>query len=88
MKDEIFKVKFESYTVVAYQDSCPITYPNPDKEFFEGYYLDLVDKKKKKNQQLFIEDYTSNVEEDYVYNYGNPLCMVLKTYTMVLVERT
>jgi hypothetical protein len=88
MKQEIFKVKYESYTVVAYQDSCPITYPDSEKEPYEDYHGYLVSKKKKRDQQLFIEDYTSSVEEDYVYNYGNPLCMVLKTYTMVLVERT
>jgi len=68
MKDEIFKVKYESYTVVAYQDSCPITYPDSEKEPYEDYHGYLVSKKKKRDQQLFIEDYTSSVEEDYVYN--------------------
>jgi hypothetical protein len=40
-----------------------------------------------KKSDVYLEDFVSNVEEDFVLHYGNPLARVLKSYLMILVER-
>lgn len=82
MKQEIFKFNYESYTTKVFKDYTPLEHDSN---------LDFVERNigKGKNNQtvLFLNDYVSSVEQDFVYNYGNPLCRVLKSYVMILVER-
>jgi hypothetical protein len=97
MKEEIFKVSYEAYTTVVFHDTVPIIFPHPrNKYFFEDeneadiwdqllYANDRVNLSKKSD--VYLEDFVSNVEEDFVLHYGNPLARVLKSYLMILVER-
>jgi hypothetical protein len=97
MKEEIFKVSYEAYTTVVFHDTVPITFPHSrNKYFFEDeneadiwdqllYANDRVNLSKKSD--VYLEDFVSNVEEDFVLHYGNPLARVLKSYLMILVER-
>jgi hypothetical protein len=97
MKEEIFKVSYEAYTTIVFHDTVPITFPHSrNKYFFEDeneadiwdqllYANDRVNLSKKSD--VYLEDFVSNVEEDFVLHYGNPLARVLKSYLMILVER-
>jgi hypothetical protein len=97
MKEEIFKVSYEAYTTVVFHDTVPITFPHSrNKYFFEDeneediwdqllYANDRVNLSKKSD--VYLENFVSNVEEDFVLHYGNPLARVLKSYLMILVER-
>ena len=97
MKEEIFKVSYEAYTTVVFHDTVPITFPHSrNKYFFDDeneadiwdqllYANDRVNLSKKSD--VYLEDFVSNVEEDFVLHYGNPLARVLKSYLMILVER-
>lgn len=90
MKQEIFKVNYESYSVVVYRDSTPIDFPHWDNKFWNREKTsDILPrlKKKRKKPLVFIEDYSSSVEEEFIQNYGNRLSKVRKTYVMVVVER-
>jgi hypothetical protein len=97
MKEEIFKVSYEAYTTIVFHDTVPITFPHSrNKYFFEDeneadiwdqllYANDRVNLSKKSD--VYLENFVSNVEEDFVLHYGNPLARVLKSYLMILVER-
>lgn len=97
MKEEIFKVSYEAYTTVVFHDTVPITFPHSrNKYFFEDeneadiwdqllHTNDRVNLSKKSD--VYLENFVSNVEEDFVLHYGNPLARVLKSYLMILVER-
>jgi hypothetical protein len=97
MKEEIFKVNYEAYTTVVYHDTVPITFPHSrNKYFFDDeneadiwdqlrYVNDRVNLSKKSD--VYLENFVSNVEEDFVLHYGNPLARVLKSYLMIVVER-
>ena len=97
MKEEIFKVSYEAYTTVVFHDTVPITFPHSrNKYFFEDeneadiwdqllYANDRVNLSKKSD--VYLENFVSNVEEDFVLHYGNPLARVLKSYLMIVVER-
>ena len=101
MKEEIFKVNYESYTTVVFHDTVPICFPHPrNKYFFDDDDEDDEDIWKKdfykiaydqvslsKTSDVFLENYVSNVEQDFILHYGNPLSRVLKSYLMVVVER-
>ena len=97
MKEEIFKVSYEAYTTVVFHDTVPITFPHPrNKYFFEDeneadiwdQLLHTNDKATlSKKSDVYLENFVSNVEEDFVLHYGNPLARVLKSYLMILVER-
>ena len=97
MKEEIFKVNYEAYTTVVFHDTVPITFPHSDnKFFFESEYENdiwetLVYTNDKinlsKKSDVYLENFVSNVEEDFVLHYGNPLARVLKSYLMIVVER-
>ena len=99
MKEEIFKVNYESYTTVVFHDTVPITFPHPrnkyffdddeteytwEKDFYKIAYDQVI---LSKTSDVFLENYVSNVEQDFVLHYGNPLSRVLKSYLMVVVER-
>ena len=97
MKEEIFKVSYEAYTTVVFHDTVPITFPHSrNKYFFEDeneadiwdqllHTNDRVNLSKKSD--VYLENFVSNVEEDFVLHYGNPLARVLKSYLMIVVER-
>ena len=97
MKEEIFKVSYEAYTTVVFHDTVPITFPHSrNKYFFEDeneadiwdQLLNTNDKVNlSKKSDVYLENFVSNVEEDFVLHYGNPLARVLKSYLMVVVER-
>ena len=97
MKEEIFKVSYEAYTTVVFHDTVPITFPHSrNKYFFEDeneadiwdQLLHTNDKATlSKKSDVYLENFVSNVEEDFVLHYGNPLARVLKSYLMILVER-
>ena len=97
MKEEIFKVNYESYTTVVFHDTVPITFPHSrNKYFFDDeneadiwdQLLHTNDKTTlSKKSDVYLENFVSNVEEDFVLHYGNPLARVLKSYLMVVVER-
>jgi hypothetical protein len=97
MKEEIFKVSYEVYTTVVFHDTVPITFPHPrNKYFFEDeneadiwdQLLHTNDKATlSKKSDVYLENFVSNVEEDFVLHYGNPLARVLKSYLMIVVER-
>jgi len=96
MKQEIFKVNYESYTMTMYNDIMPIDFPHPtnsywkkeiEDEILERFVEVSTPKTKRKPGPLFLENYTSHVEQDYFEHYGNPLCRVLKSYVMIVVER-
>jgi hypothetical protein len=97
MKEEIFKVSYEAYTTVVFHDTVPITFPHPrNKYFFEDeneadiwdQLLNTNDKATlSKKSDVYLENFVSNVEEDFVLHYGNPLARVLKSYLMIVVER-
>ena len=97
MKEEIFKVNYEAYTTVVFHDTVPITFPHPrNKYFFEDeneadiwdQLLHTNDKATlSKKSDVYLENFVSNVEEDFVLHYGNPLARVLKSYLMIVVER-
>jgi hypothetical protein len=97
MKEEIFKVSYEAYTTVVFHDTVPITFPHSrNKYFFDDeneadiwdQLLNTNDKATlSKKSDVYLENFVSNVEEDFVLHYGNPLARVLKSYLMILVER-
>ena len=97
MKEEIFKVNYEAYTTVVFHDTVPITFPHSrNKYFFDDeneadiwdQLLNTNDKATlSKKSDVYLENFVSNVEEDFVLHYGNPLARVLKSYLMILVER-
>jgi hypothetical protein len=97
MKEEIFKVNYEAYTTVVYHDTVPITFPHSrNKYFFDDeneadiwdQLLNTNDKiNLSKKSDVYLENFVSNVEEDFVLHYGNPLARVLKSYLMIVVER-
>lgn len=97
MKEEIFKVNYESYTTVVFHDTVPITFPHSrNKYFFDDeneadiwdQLLNTNDKiNLSKKSDVYLENFVSNVEEDFVLHYGNPLARVLKSYLMVVIER-
>lgn len=99
MKEEIFKVNYESYTTVVFHDTIPISFPHPrNKYFFDDDEVEDVWEKEfyriaydqvslSKTSDVFLENFVSNVEEDFILHYGNPLARVLKSYLMVVVER-
>ena len=97
MKEEIFKVSYEAYTTVVFHDTVPITFPHPRNKYFfedenEGDIWDQLlhtnDKATlSKKSDVYLENFVSNVEEDFVLHYGNPLARVLKSYLMIVVER-
>jgi hypothetical protein len=41
-----------------------------------------------KKHPLFVVDKVTTDEESYTENYGNPICTVIKSYVMVVVEKT
>jgi hypothetical protein len=97
MKEEIFKVNYEAYTTVVFHDTVPITFPHSRNKYFfedenEGDIWDQLlhtnDKATlSKKSDVYLENFVSNVEEDFVLHYGNPLARVLKSYLMIVVER-
>ena len=97
MKEEIFKVNYEAYTTVVFHDTVPITFPHSrNKYFFDDeneadiwdQLLNTNDKVNlSKKSDVYLENFVSNVEEDFVLHYGNPLARVLKSYLMIVVER-
>jgi len=97
MKEEIFKVNYESYTTVVFHDTVPITFPHSRNKYFfdDENEADIWDQLLNTNDKLtlskksdvYLENFVSNVEEDFVLHYGNPLARVLKSYLMIVVER-
>jgi hypothetical protein len=97
MKEEIFKVSYEAYTTVVFHDTVPITFPHSRNKYFfdDENEADIWDQllhtndrvNLSKKSDVYLEDFVSNVEEDFVLHYGNPLARVLKSYLMILVER-
>ena len=97
MKEEIFKVNYESYKTVLFHDTVPITFPHSRNKYFfddendENIWNQLLNANDNvtlsKKSDVFLENFVSNVEEDFVLHYGNPLARVLKSYLMVVVER-
>jgi hypothetical protein len=91
MKEEIFKLNYESYTTVVCHNTVPITFPHPDNKNKlcghedNGIWGSVVNVIGSSN--VYLKNYNSNVKEDFVLNYGNPLSGVIKTYFMVVVER-
>jgi dsDNA-binding SOS-regulon protein len=97
MKEEIFKVNYEAYTTVVFHDTVPITFPHSRNKYFfdDENEADIWDQLLNTNDKLtlskksdvYLENFVSNVEEDFVLHYGNPLARVLKSYLMIVVER-
>lgn len=92
MKEEIFKIKFEKFSCTTHHDSLPITYAQ-EKNSRLLDFATLIDESIdnipliKKQPLFFTEDQTFFTEEEYLKNYGNPLCKVSKSYVMIVVER-
>lgn len=97
MKKEIFKVNYEDYTTVVFHDTVPITFPHSRNKYFfdDENEADIWDQllhandrvNLSKKSDVYLENFVSNVEEDFVLHYGNPLARVLKSYLMIVVER-
>jgi dsDNA-binding SOS-regulon protein len=97
MKEQIFKVSYEAYTTVVFHDTVPITFPHSRNKYFfdDENEADIWDQLLNTNDKLilskksdvYLENFVSNVEEDFVLHYGNPLARVLKSYLMIVVER-
>jgi hypothetical protein len=81
----------------VFHDTVPITFPHSrNKYFFDDeneadiwdQLLNTNDKVNlSKKSDVYLENFVSNVEEDFVLHYGNPLARVLKSYLMIVVER-
>ena len=100
MKEEIFKLNYHSYWVVVHYNSSPYPFSHPsaisisedgddiDPELFFEEEDDYENNKKKPIFiPIFTENYHSDLEEDYITNYGNPMASVQKNHTMLVVER-
>lgn len=97
MKEELFKVKYETYRCTTHHTSTPIAYPHPSiptgSNNSVSWLEDDVEEKpqrtnkKRKPRLVYIEHESHDNEESYVENYGNPLASVYKNYTMLVVEK-
>ena len=96
MKEEIFKVKFDKFECTTVHDSTPLSYPHPritNQLTVESLsWIDDDEKPQRTPQErnrrlVWIDKETFDSQEKYIENYGNPLAKVLKTYTMVVVEK-
>lgn len=100
MKEEIFKLNYHSYRVAVHYNSSTYPFSHPsatsvsedgDEIDTESFFDEEDDYETKKirpiSLPIFNENYTSNLEEEYLSNYGNPMASVEKNYSMVLVER-
>ena len=86
MKVEIFKQNFESYKCVQHRLFNPIdAYSNPVVTESEVIHQSSPPTKK---HPLFIVNKTTTDSETYLENYGNPMCTINKSHTMIVVERT
>ena len=90
MKEVLFKQNFEHYRCVSHKDSTPLqnrnfVYPQTNEEEAYGDLVTLNPPTKR--HPLFIIDKTTQDEESYTENYGNPLCSVTKSHVLVVVER-
>lgn len=88
---ELFKYNIEQYRTVFMKDQTIITdgkvkspnYSHRD----DGWDVEIETRKNnKKNRLRFDVNNESNLQEDYVQNYGNPLCFVRKDYVTLVVE--
>lgn len=92
MKVEIFKQTFEKFNCVLHHEYNPIggRHLNPimgEDGIFKELIPDLIESETK-IRPLFLIKKTTTDEESYLENYGNPICTVIKTHVMVVVERT
>jgi hypothetical protein len=92
MKTEIFKQTFENYNTILYRDTSPIDgYSSPvlvEGEIFNDLTIIHTLQTPTKKHPLFVIKKTFTDEKSYLENYGNPMCWVTKTYSMVVVEKT
>jgi hypothetical protein len=92
MKTEIFKQTFENYNTILYRDTSPIDgYSSPvlvEGEIFNDLTIIHTLQTPTKKHPLFVIKKTFTDEKSYLENYGNPMCWVTKTYSIVVVERT
>jgi hypothetical protein len=74
MKEEIFKYTYSGFKVIFSEDSTPIYSHNPKSRsnLKYGYFVPKCE--------------TTN-EEDYINNYGNPLCYVSRNNFTLVIER-
>lgn len=90
MKKLIYKQKFENFRCVSYKPFSPIDITQPTLNEGEDIFWDAKPRIPKPTEKhpLFIINHTYIDEQSYLENYGNPMCMVTKTHSTVLVERT
>lgn len=88
MKVEIFKQSYENYTCVSYKSASPILGNEQKKTIGNDFWDDdIMVPNFSAKHPLFIVDKTTQDEESYVENYGNPMCEITKMSSMVVVER-
>lgn len=88
---ELFKYNIEKYRTVFMKDQTIISddkvkspnYSHRDDEW--GMHM-ANEEYVKKTKLKYNIDYESNLHDDYVKNYGNPLCFIRKDYVTLVIE--
>lgn len=88
---ELFKYNFERYRTVFMKDQTiiideKVKSPNYSQEGNEWDSEVGTSKNSKKKRLKFTVSHESGSHDDYIQNYGNPLCLVRKDYVTLLVE--
>jgi hypothetical protein len=84
MKEIIYKVSFEKYHNVEYDNSVSIA----DYSRVNSNHLNVNENLISAGKNNYFTYKSHNLDHEfYVKNYGNPLCSVNKMYTMIVVER-
>ena len=88
---ELFKYNIETYRTVFMKDQTIISddkVKSPNYSHKDGEWdMNMVNYEYGKKKKLkYNVDYESNLHDDYVKNYGNPLCFIRKDYITLVVE--
>jgi len=88
---ELFKYNIEQYRTVFMKDQNTISegkVKSPNYSHMDdGWDVEIgTAKTNKKNRLRFDVSHESNSQDDYIQNYGNPLCFVRKDYVTLVVE--
>lgn len=87
---ELFKYNFESYRTVFMKNQTiiideKVKSPNYSQESNEWDSEVETIRNSKKKRLKFSFSHESDLHDDYIQNYGNPLCLVRKDYITLLV---
>lgn len=88
---ELFKYNFERYRTVFMKDQTiiideKVKSPNYSQGVSEWDSEVGATRNSKKKRLKFTVSHESSSHDDYIQNYGNPLCLVRKDYVTLLVE--